>query len=263
MDLANASTIVTGGAGLLGSACVKMLAERGAHVVVLDKAKDRFDELVERLGPLGAQLSLSTADVRDPQEVADACTQAAAQGPLRVVISCAGWWWKMDRLLSRDGEVYPLDKFQEIIDVNIVGTYNVLCQAAKVMASQDPLDSDGQRGLVVNVASLAGLEGSAGQTAYGTAKAGVAGLTIPAARDVGVLGIRVNCIAPNGMAAEGEVYETGSGYAVGDRILEQTPFPKRFGWPSEFARTCEWFIDTHYINGQVIRLDGGGRLPLR
>lgn len=258
MELSGTSAIVTGGAGMLGSETVRRLVGRGAHVVVvdLDQAKERFELLAAAVG--GEHVTFAPVDVREPEPVAHAVAQAAEHGPLRVVVNCAGAGI-VRRTLSPDGEVHPLDEFRFMVDLNLVGTFNVMCQAARVMATTPEL-AGGQRGVIVNTSSLAGIEGSAGQIAYGAAKAGVAGLTLPAARDLGPVGIRVNAIAPNGMAPEGAL----DGHEVPphiQRILEQVAFPTRFGTPEEFATIVETFIDVAYLNGVVLRLDGAGHLP--
>ncbi|HEX9888411.1 MAG TPA: SDR family NAD(P)-dependent oxidoreductase [Nitriliruptorales bacterium] len=258
MDLSGTSALVTGGAGMLGSQTVRRLVKRGAHVVVvdLDRAKEPFEALAAELG--AEHVTFAPVDVRDPEAVADAVAQAAEHGPLRVVVNCAGAGM-VRRMLSPDGEVHPLEEFQFMVDLNLVGTFNVMSQAARVMARTPELE-EGQRGVIVNISSLAGVEGSAGQTAYGAAKAGVAGLTLPAARDLGPIGIRVNAIAPNGMAPEGALDGQDVPPHI-ERILEQVAFPKRFGTPDEFATIVETFVDVTYLNGVTLRLDGAGHLP--
>jgi NAD(P)-dependent dehydrogenase (short-subunit alcohol dehydrogenase family) len=166
----------------------------------------------------------------------------------------------MQRLLGRDGSTFPIERLREALEVNVVGTFMVMCHAAQSMARQPPVDGDGQRGVVINVASLAGLEGSVGQTAYGAAKAAVVGMTLPAARDLGPVGIRVVTIAPGGITPNGQADESEP---VEARLLEQTPFPRRFGTPEEFSDMVAAIIDNAYINATTLRLDGGLRLPRR
>lgn len=254
MDLTSASVVVTGGSGLLGSAAVRRFVARGAQVVVLDLDVERNATLVARCPGV---LALA-CDITSPQDVVAALRAATDLAPLRVVLNAAGTGF-VRRVLDREGRPHDLDSFRATLEVHAVGFFNVLSQAAAVMAAQDPLD-EGERGVIINTSSLAGLEGSSGQIAYGTAKAAVAGMTLIAARDLGFHGIRVLGIAPNGMSPD-EAFSEGQ--APYERILAAIPYPARWGRPEEYAHLVECLVDNRYLNGQVVRLDGGGRLPMR
>ncbi|MGW0043604.1 SDR family oxidoreductase [Rhodococcus sp. NPDC003348] len=255
-NLAGTAAVVTGGAGGLGEAVVRRLHELGAAVVIADLADDRAQALAEELG--GSAVYART-DVTDSDSVSAALDCAAGLGSLRSVVIAHGGWGVAERLVQRDGSPATLDGFTRTLDLYLTGTYNVLRLASARMATNEP-DPDGERGSIVQTASIAGYEGQIGQTAYAAAKAGVIGLTIAGARDLGTLGIRLNTVAPGTMS-------TATMKTVGEQALEKfrsnVPFPKRLGRPSEFADLVLGMLTNHYLNGEVVRLDGGQRFTPR
>jgi NAD(P)-dependent dehydrogenase (short-subunit alcohol dehydrogenase family) len=240
--------IVTGGGGLLGGATARALAEAGCTVVVADlqpgRAADRF-HFVE-------------TDVRDEASVEGLMARAAELGPLRVVVNCAGTGF-VKRILSKDGVRHDVASFREMVEQHMVGSFIVTACAAELFASVPELE-DGERGVIIYTASLAGLEGSAGQSAYGAAKAGVAGLTLPAARDLAAIGVRVVTIAPGGMATP-DMVDLDDPRIAG--VLAGVAHPKRFGLPEDYAALVMHLVANPYLNGSVFRLDGGARLGLK
>ncbi|GAA1164614.1 3-hydroxyacyl-CoA dehydrogenase [Ornithinimicrobium humiphilum] len=245
--------LVTGGASGLGEETARTLLAAGARVVLVDLPNGRGEELAAELGE---RVSFAPADVRDEEQVAAAVAHAASLGELRVVISCAGVATP-GRILSRRG-VLPLDAFRTVVEINLVGTFNVLRLAAEQMAQNEP--QDGDRGVVVMTASVAAFDGQVGQAAYSASKAGVAGLTLTAARDLADKAIRVMTIAPG-------VFETPMMVGLGDEVrasLEAlVPHPPRLGRPEEYASLVAHIVDNPLLNGEVIRLDGALRMPAR
>ncbi|MHB8509317.1 MAG: SDR family NAD(P)-dependent oxidoreductase [Candidatus Dormibacteria bacterium] len=258
MKIAGAVAVVTGGAGMLGSETVRELVAQGAKAVIVDRAESPGEKLANSLG--GAALFCS-ADVRQADDVQRAIDVASSLGPLRIVVSCAGAGI-IQRTLTRDGIPHDLGQFREMIDLNLVGAFNVMRLASVAMAATEPLPPDGERGVIINVASLAGLEGSAGQIAYGAAKAGVAGMTLPGARDLAPIGVRVLAIAPGGMARRGMEFPPEDHERI-NALVAAVPHPRRFGTPEDFAMLVRQLVENPYLNGQVIRLDGGARLGLK
>ena len=250
MDLTGASALVTGGASGLGLATARRLSASGATVTIVDLPASAGAEAAAELGG-----SFAAADVTDPAHVAAAVEQAAAAGPLRVVVNCAGIA-PPAKVLDREGAPTPLDGFERIIRVNLIGTYNVLSQAAAVMARTDP-DDTGARGVIVNTASVAAFDGQIGQPAYAASKGGVHAMTLPVARELARYGIRVVTIAPG-------IMETpmlmGLPQAAQDSLGQQVPYPQRLGRPDEYARLVAAIVDNDYLNGETIRLDGAIRM---
>jgi NAD(P)-dependent dehydrogenase (short-subunit alcohol dehydrogenase family) len=251
MQMEGAVALVTGGASGLGEATARLLAARGAVVVVADRDSDRGPAVAATVGG-----TFVAADVGDEVSVQAAVAAAAEVGPLRAVISCAGIGWA-DRVLRPDGTVHPAAGFEKVLRVNLLGTFNVLRFAASEMARLDA-DGDGQRGVIVNTASVAAYDGQAGQVAYAASKGGVVALTLPAARDLAPVGVRVCTIVPGLM-------ETPLAATMPSRTRErleaQALFPHRFGRPEEFARLAAQIIENPYMNAECIRIDGGLRLP--
>ena len=243
MDLTGSTALVTGAASGLGAATAHALAARGVEVLALDLAQ----------GPETDGVRYIAADVTDEEQVAAALAQATT--PLRLVVNCAGIA-PARRLLSSKG-VHDLATFRTTIDVNLVGTFNVLRLAAEVMAQNDPVDDDGQRGLIVNTASVAAYEGQIGQTAYAASKGAVVGLTLPAARDLARHGIRVNTIAPGIVLTP---LLTNLGDKVVDSLAATVPFPARLGRPDEYAQLVLMLTEHDYLNGETIRMDGALRM---
>ena len=250
--------LVTGGASGLGEATARRLLEEGARVVLVDLPGGRGEEVVVSLGE---RASFAPADVRDPDQVAAAVAAAAGLGELRVVVCCAGVATP-GRILSRRG-VLDLEAYRTVVEINLVGTFNVLRLAAEQMATNEPVADErgmGDRGVVVMTASVAAFEGQIGQAAYASSKAGVAGLTLPAARDLADKGIRVMTIAPG-------VFETpmmaGLGEEVRSSLEALVPHPPRLGRPEEYASLVAHIVDNPLLNGEVVRLDGALRMPPR
>lgn len=251
MDLQGTTAIVTGGASGLGAATAAELAKRGVSVFALDLAG-----AIEKATQV-AGVQYVAADVTDATEVQAAVDAAASEGPLRVTVNCAGVGWA-GRVLSKKGP-HDLDLFRKIIDVNLVGTFNVVRLAAEAMSRTDPLEHDA-RGAIVNTASIAAFEGQVGQAAYAASKAAVAGMTICLARDLAQFGVRVNTIAPGiidtpMLASLDEPVRTGLAAGV--------PFPHRLGQPEDYARTAAFLLEHDYINGETIRVDGALRMASR
>ncbi|MFI7741588.1 SDR family NAD(P)-dependent oxidoreductase [Kocuria rhizosphaericola] len=252
MDVTDTSALVTGAASGLGAATAAMLAGRGVRVFAVD-----LPAAIEKAPDVDGVTYLA-ADVTDPDQVRAAVTAAADAGPLRTVVNCAGIG-PSARVLGKQG-VHDLGLFETVLRVNLLGTFTVLALAAERIAATDPLDDDGQRGLVVNTASVAAFEGQVGQAAYAASKGGVHSLGITAARDLASAGIRVNTIAPG-------VIETPMLAAVSDEfragLAAGVPFPRRLGRPREFAQLVATFLDNDYLNGATVRMDGALRMAPR
>lgn len=253
MDIAGSSALVTGAASGLGAATAAALARAGATVTGLDLAA-----AWERAAGPPAGVTAVAGDVTDPDAVGAAVAAAVGSAPLRVTVNCAGVG-TAGRILSRSG-VHDLAVFDRVIRVNLIGTFNVLRLAAAAMAAGDPVDDAGQRGLIVTTASVAAYDGQIGQAAYAASKGGVVGLTLPAARDLAQVGIRVVAIAPGIIDTPmmaGITEEFRAALAAG------VPHPARLGRPDEYARLVLAIADLDYLNGEVIRLDGALRMPPR
>ncbi|MBA2388849.1 MAG: SDR family NAD(P)-dependent oxidoreductase [Geodermatophilaceae bacterium] len=253
MLLQGVSAMVTGGASGLGAATTRALTARGAAVTILDLDADRADALVTELG---GQTSVIVADVTDPEQVQAAVDDAAGKDrPFRLAVSCAGVAWA-SRVVSRDGTPHDLALFSRVVTINLIGTFNVLRLAAARMARSEPLEH-GERGIVVNTASIAAYEGQIGQIAYAASKAGVVGLTLPAARDLASIGVRVCTIAPGIIDTPmlaGLSDEVRAGLAAG------VPFPKRLGTPEDYASLVCMIAEHGYLNGETIRMDAALRM---
>jgi NAD(P)-dependent dehydrogenase (short-subunit alcohol dehydrogenase family) len=252
MELKGISAVVSGGASGLGEATVRRLVGTGASCVVLDRNLEAGDRLAKELGE---RVSFVGGDVTSPDDVAGAVEEASRVAPLRLAVSCAGIGWAQ-RVVSKDGSPHDLEPFRSVMEVNLIGTFNVLRLAAARIASTEPT-GDGERGVVVNTASIAAFEGQIGQIAYSASKGGIVGLTLPAARDLAPAGVRVVTIAPGLMDTPllGLLPEEARG-ALGASVL----FPKRLGRPADFASLVAHIGENPYLNGEVIRLDGGLRM---
>ena len=250
MEIQGKSALVAGGASGLGEATARALAERGAHVVVADLNAEKGEALASEISGSFAQ-----TDVTDEEAVSAAVAKATEAGELRVSVSCAGIGWAQ-RVTGKQGP-HPLDLFTNVVRVNLIGTFNVLRLAATAMNDNEPLET-GERGVCINTASIAGYDGQIGQTAYASSKAGVIGLTLPAARDLASRGIRVLTIAPGTfdtpmLAMLPQEARDGLGAAI--------PFPSRLGRPDEFADLAIHMVENSMLNGEVVRLDGALRMP--
>ena len=253
MDLNRTAAIISGGASGLGEAAARALAAAGSTVVVADLNADRGEAVAAELGGKFVQ-----TDVADEASVTAAVDVAAALGsPLRVIVNCAGIGWA-ERTVNRDGSPHSLATFRKVIDINLIGTFNLMRIGAAAVARTEPADSDGQRGVVINTASVAGIEGQTGQLAYSASKGGIIGMTVPAARDLSVIGVRVNTICPG--IIDTPIYGTGpASEEFKARLAAPVVFPKRMGTAAEFARLVCALVDNDYMNAEVIRFDGGIR----
>jgi NAD(P)-dependent dehydrogenase (short-subunit alcohol dehydrogenase family) len=242
---------VTGGASGLGLATTEALVARGAQVVVLDLPTSPGPAVVEKFD--GAA-EFAAADVRDPGAVAAAVVAAVKRGPLRIVVNCAGIG-DPARTVSR-GVPLDLDRFRRVVEINLVGTFNVIRLAAAAMIAHTPV-ADGERGVIVSTASVAAFDGQIGQASYSASKAGIAGMTLPVARDLARDAIRVVTIAP-GMFETPLLAELSD--AIRASLAAQVPHPARLGDPAEYASLVTHIIDNAMLNAEVIRLDGGIRM---
>ena len=252
MDLSRRSAIVTGGAGGLGAATVRRLDALGLQVIVFDRALEAGQVLVQELGR-GAAVG---GDVNHDDDVHAALDAAITLAPLAVVVNVAGGGHG-GRTLSRDGTPHDFDAFKATMELNTFGTFNVTRLAASRLAANEP-DENGQRGVIVNTASIAGYEGQAGQVAYAAAKAAILGMSLPLARDLAPVGVRVNAIAPGTM---GTPLMQSAPEEMKAKLVENIVFPKRMGTPDEFAMLVESIVVNPYLNGENIRLDGALRFP--
>lgn len=252
MRIDGTTALVTGAASGLGAATAALLADRGARVVGLD-----LPAAIERAGTVDG-VGLVAADVTSETDIRAAIDVIGVAPPLRIVVNCAGIA-PAKRLVSSDG-AHDLDTFRRTVEVNLIGTFNVLRLAAEAIARTEPVDDAGQRGVVVNTASVAAFEGQIGQVAYSASKGGVAGMTVPAARDLARSGIRVCTIAPG-------IVDTPLLAALGPEVnaslAASVPFPARLGRPDEFARLVAMIVEHDYLNGETIRMDGALRMGPR
>ena len=253
MQTQQTSAIVTGGASGLGAATAAALAARGAHVYALDLAQG-----IEQ-APQVVGVTYVATDVTDEEQVRAAVIRASsnAEAPLRIVVNCAGIG-PSARILGRKG-VHDLSLYRKVIEINLVGSFTVLALASEAIAQTEP-DADGQRGVIINTASIAAYDGQVGQAAYASSKGAIVGLTLPAARDLAQYGIRVCTIAPG-------IVETPMLATVSDEfragLAAGVPFPQRLARPEEYAKLALAIIDHDYLNGETIRMDGALRMAPR
>lgn len=251
MDLAGTSALVTGGASGLGAATARRLAAAGARVAIVDLNTEPGDRLAVEIGGVFVH-----ADVTSGEQVQAAVDAAAEMGPLRALVNCAGIG-SVARTVGRDGTPHDLGYFEKVISVNLVGSFNCIRLAAAAMAATDPVDELGARGAIVNTASVAAFDGQIGQAAYSASKGGIVGMTLPIARDLAAVGVRVNTIAPG-------IIDTpllaGLPEPARQSLAEQVLFPKRLGAPADYAELAHLLITHDYMNGETIRMDGGIRM---
>lgn len=255
MNVTDKVIIVTGGASGLGLASCRQLAQQGAKIAAFDLNQQAGDALVAELG---AQAMFVKVDVTDSTSVEAAIAQVVERfGAIHVCLNCAGIA-PGGKTVGRNGAL-ALEKFSQVININLIGTFNVLRLAAAQMANNEA-DANGERGVIINTASVAAFDGQLGQAAYSASKAGVVGMTLPIARDLASLGIRIMCIAPG-------IFDTPMMQAMTDEVRaplqNMVQHPKRFGALGEYAALVQHIIENSYLNGEVIRLDGGIRMEPR
>lgn len=256
MDLTNSTAIVTGGASGIGAACVRQLADRGATVIIADLQADKGEALAEEVKGVFAQVDVTKTD-----QITAAVEQAAQIAPLRACVNSAGIGSAV-RTIGRDGQIesaFPIDAFRKVIEINLIGTFDMVRQAATVMSRNEP-DAGGQRGAIVNLASVAAFDGQIGQAAYSASKGGIVGLTLPLARDLSAVGIRVNTVAPG--LIDTPIYEfVPNPEEFKANLGKNVLFPKRLGAPDELASMVLELLTNDYMNAETIRVDGGIRMP--
>ncbi|BBL80901.1 3-hydroxyacyl-CoA dehydrogenase [Rubrobacter xylanophilus] len=256
MEISGKTFIVTGGGSGLGAATVRMLAGEGANVLIADIDRERAETLA---GELGSSVRFARADVADEKGMRAALEEArSAFGGPHGLVNCAGIGTAA-RVVGKKG-VHPLELFERTIRVNLVGTFNAIRLAAALMMENEPSDEDGERGVIVNTASVAAFDGQIGQAAYSASKGGVVAMTLPIARELASSGIRVATIAPG-------IFETPMLGELPEEVRrslgEQIPFPRRLGRPGEYASLVRHIVENRMINGEVIRLDGAIRMAPR
>jgi NAD(P)-dependent dehydrogenase (short-subunit alcohol dehydrogenase family) len=253
MQLKGSTALVTGGASGLGEACVRRFVEHGANVVIVDRDEQRGTQLAQELGSV---TGFAKADVTSESDMQSAVSTAVSVfGGLHILVNCAGIGMAM-RTVSGKGEPHPLDIFETVIRINLIGTFNSIRLAAAVMLDNTP-NVGGERGVIINTASVAAYDGQIGQAAYSASKGGIVGMTLPIARDLSRSGIRVVTIAPGTfdtplLAALPEAARISLG--------QQVPFPPRLGRPEEYAHLAHTIVENEMLNGEVIRLDGAIRM---
>ncbi len=254
MQLNETVAIVTGGASGLGEATVRRIIAEGGKAAILDRPNSKGADLAAELG---AAALFTPADVTDGAAVEKACDDAVAKfGRLTAAVNCAGVG-TAGRVLNKDGSPHDLDLFAMTIQVNLIGTFNVMRLAASRMARNEP-DANGERGVIVNTASIAAFDGQIGQVAYSASKGGIVGMTLPVARDLARVGIRCNTVAPG-------TFNTPMMQMVSDdykkQLEAQIPFPSKLGDPKDYADLVAFIISNKYVNGETIRIDGALRMP--
>jgi NAD(P)-dependent dehydrogenase (short-subunit alcohol dehydrogenase family) len=256
VEIRGAAALVTGGASGLGAATARALAEAGALVVVADLDEERGVAVAAELGG-----SFARTDVTDPDQVVRAVDAASELGPLRILVNCAGIGIAV-RTIGKDGaytSAHPLDVFTRVVTVNLIGSFNCIRLAATAISRTDPVGPDGERGAIVNTASVAAFDGQIGQAAYSASKGGIVGMTLPIARDLAPVGVRVNTIAPG--LIDTPIYGSGEGSdQFKERLKQDVLFPDRFGFPEEYASLALELVRNSYMNAETVRLDAGARL---
>lgn len=256
MDINGASALVTGAASGIGAAVARQLAERGVTVVVADVKDEQGAALAQEIGGVFCHV-----DVTDTEQIKAAVEVAKERGDLRVLVNSAGVSWGI-RTTGRDGtyeSAHDIDRYKQVIAINLIGTFDAVRLAATAMGHNEP-DENGERGAIVNLASVAAFDGQIGQAAYASSKGGVIGMTLPVARDLSAIGVRINAVAPGlidtPIYGEGEQAEEFKA-----RLGQSVLFPKRLGTPDELASMVVECLTNSYMNGETVRVDGGIRMP--
>jgi NAD(P)-dependent dehydrogenase (short-subunit alcohol dehydrogenase family) len=255
MELKNTVALVTGGASGLGEACVRRFVEAGGKVIIVDRDVDKGSALTSELGE---STRFIQTDVTSEADVTAAVSAAYDTfGGLNIVVNCAGIGWA-ERTVAKSGP-HALDLFETVIKINLIGTFNVIRLAASRMVNNDP-NAEGERGVIINTASVAAFDGQIGQAAYSASKGGIVGMTLPIARDLSRNGIRVMTIAPG-------LFDTPLLAMLPEEarisLGQQVPFPPRLGQPAEYAHLAAAIVENPMLNGETIRLDGAIRMPLK
>jgi len=255
MEINGSSAVVTGGASGLGEATARLLADRGVKVVVADLQADKGEALAEEIKGVFVK-----TDVTNTDQIISAVDAARELGPLKSLVNCAGIGWA-SRTVGKDGEyssAHDLGAYRRVIEINLIGTFDCIRIAATAMSANEP-DEDGQRGAIVNTASVAAEDGQIGQAAYSSSKGGVVGMTLPVARDLAAIGVRVNTILPG--LIDTPIYGAGDfADQFKERLGAGVLFPKRLGKSSEFATMAVELLTNNYMNAESIRLDAGIRM---
>ena len=256
MDINGVSAIVTGGASGIGAATARLLAAKGAKVVIADLQADKGEALAKEIG--GA---FCKVDVTQTEDIMNAIEMAKDMGPLRVLVNSAGIGWAQ-RTVGKGGSydtAANLDAYKKVIAINLVGTFDCIRLAAPAMSVTEPL-ADGERGAIVNIASVAAFDGQIGQAAYSSSKGGVVGMTLPIARDLAAVGVRVNTVAPG--LINTPIYGEGEGSEqFKEKLQTGVLFPNRLGYSTELASMVVECVTNSYMNAETIRVDGGIRMP--
>jgi NAD(P)-dependent dehydrogenase (short-subunit alcohol dehydrogenase family) len=254
MDVVGTSVIITGGGSGIGAASARALTRLGARCVIVDRNEEAGKQVAEDIGGIFAQ-----ADVTDGAAVQAAVDAAMEVAPLRALVNAAGIGHS-SRTVDRQGEPLALAAFEKVIRINLIGTFNCLRLCAAAMAKTDPVDAAGSRGAIVNLSSVAAIDGQIGQAAYSASKGGVIGMTLPIARDLAAVGIRVNTIAPG--LIDTPIYGSGpQAEAFKERLGASVLYPRRLGTADELASMVVELIRNDYVNAETIRVDGGIRMP--
>ncbi len=254
MNIDGSVALVTGGASGLGLGAASQLVSAGGSVLLADIDVAKGEQAAASLGD---RARFGLCDVREPDAVAGVVARCVEElGRIDIVVNAAGVA-PAQRVVSRDGDLFDLGLFRFVIDVNLIGTFDVIRNAAGAMARNEP-DESGERGVIVNVASIAAFDGQVGQAAYSASKAGVAGMTLPLARDLGAIGVRVMCIAPGIMDTP---LLAGAPQELKDSLARLHVFPQRLGTPEDFAHLVRAIVENPMLNGEVIRLDAAARMP--
>ena len=257
MRLADNTFLVTGGASGLGEATATAIVEAGGRVVIADLPSSDGKAVARHLG---SAATFVAADITDEDSLREAFDVSAPHGQVRGVVHCAGRGGDRLRILDKQGTAAPLQSFRDVLEINLIGTYNVLRLGAEQIAKAEPVDTDAERGAIVLTASVAAFDGQIGQTSYTASKAAIHGITLVAARDLASVGIRVNTIAP-GTFDTPMLARLRSD--IRDGLAASVPFPKRLGNPGDYAQMALTLLQNQYVNGETIRLDGAIRMAPR
>jgi len=254
MEIKNSAAIVSGGASGMGAATARLLSQAGARVTILDKNQEGADQVAKEINGMAI-----ACDMTDHHAVEAALQKAqAAHGVARICVNCAGIV-QSKRMIGQQGPL-PLEEFEQVIQINLIGTFHLMQMAAAAMIKAEPLGLSGERGIIINTASIAAFEGQIGQTAYSASKGGVVALTLPAARELAQFGIRVMTIAPG--LVDTPMFDKIPPDAR-QALANSVPFPKRLAHPDEYARLALHIVENVMLNGEVIRLDGALRMQAK